>query len=117
MADIGTKEKIEINTCPKCGKTYDDSWGQCINCAVPLVKNMVEVEPLRKPESGEIVCPNRVCRYVGKPKKERKRSTGIASLMFFMGILPGIFYLCFTEGYNYVCPKCGRKIDVESLIA
>ena len=25
-----------MKKCPKCGKTYDDSWGVCVNCKTPL---------------------------------------------------------------------------------
>lgn len=27
-----------MKKCPKCGRTYDDSWGVCINCNVQLSK-------------------------------------------------------------------------------
>ena len=30
-----------MKKCPKCGKTYDDSWGICLDCRIPL-QEMVE---------------------------------------------------------------------------
>ena len=30
--------------CPKCNKVYDDSWGVCIGCNIPLVSKAITAE-------------------------------------------------------------------------
>jgi hypothetical protein len=107
---------MEINTCPKCGKTYDDTWKQCLTCSILLKKGTIEVKLTQPAKAGEIVCPNLACRYVGKPEKQSKRHRPTAIFLFLLGIIPGLMYLYFTEGDNYVCPKCGRILDEEDLL-
>ncbi len=29
-----------MKKCPKCGKEYDDTWKNCLNCSVPLTEDM-----------------------------------------------------------------------------
>ena len=39
-----------MKKCPKCGKTYDDSWKICLTCRAPLTKNL-STKPSGKPKN------------------------------------------------------------------
>ncbi|MEI6492053.1 MAG: DUF4339 domain-containing protein [Verrucomicrobiota bacterium] len=70
----------------------------------------VRQEPAYVPRPGDIVCPNTHCHYCGPPKKVARGSAILGILLMFFFVLPGVLYLMFMSGYNYVCPKCGMHL-------
>jgi hypothetical protein len=75
----------------------------------------VVIPPLRPaPKSGEIVCPNPNCGYVGRPNKIARGSTIIGILLLLCWILPGVIYFMFFSGYRYCCPRCQCQISNDN---
>lgn len=43
-----------MNQCPKCGKTYDDSWKVCLHCNVVLGRDMSKVVPNAENQNNKV---------------------------------------------------------------
>jgi len=64
----------------------------------------------RKLKGPSIICPNANCGYRGRSLRKAKGSLLTLILLFAIGVLPGILYLVFWQGYIFVCPRCGMKV-------
>ncbi len=106
------REIKEVNACPQCSKTFDDSWKVCINCSVPLVKKHLSVSKTsaenKKTTIGKdkvkFSCPR--CGYEAEKEEFKDAySDSTCCCLAFIMILPAIFYYFFRTGKK-VCPKC-----------
>jgi len=115
------KEKVvhikgEAKRCPKCGRFYDDSWGICLYCEVPLEK--VEVE---RKIGDDIVSCKQCGGEMYKDSKPAQPGQGLGCLIILIGILLcpviiGIPILLFGIGMMsakeglWVCRNCGYQV-------
>ena len=56
-----------------------------------------------------MICPNPNCGFEGKMKKRSRGSTLLLVLLFCLGIIPGVIYLCLASGWKYTCPNCHNE--------
>ena len=66
--------------------------------------------PAPPPGKNHIICPNPNCGYRGPGKKQAKGSLGVALLLLFLLVLPGLIYMVVYSGSIIVCPQCGMKV-------
>lgn len=69
-------------------------------------------EPGYVQQTGDIICPNVNCKYVGPPKRVAKGSILVLILLalFTLGIA-AILYMIFFSGHKIVCPRCGLQLQ------
>lgn len=81
-------------------------------------KSAPTVHPIAPASRGakSIICANPNCGYQGPAQRKARGNILILVLLLLLGALPGILYLLFAGGYDYLCPKCGMK-QPGSLIA
>lgn len=116
-----------METCANCHRTIGDLepvqlFKQnvvCIECdsrlrastSPPPTPAPVAPATSRRPlRSGEMICPNPNCGYVGMPRRESKGSNAVLVILLLLWILPGIIYLIVYYGYVLKCPRCGMKM-------
>ena len=116
--------RIEM-VCPQCGKVYDTTWKQCINCNTALIEKegeWIELSPMigRKPGSKESIICKQCGRYMHKDSKPENEGMGCLLIViglvlcpFIIGIpvlIVGIVQFCKKQGL-WVCEKCGCQIE------
>lgn len=122
----------EIIECPACRATIevpDPRTKNCPFCSEEILLTAVKCKhcgemltatrqvspsppvPRRMPNvaKGEVMCPT--CHYIGMPKRKAKESFLLGLILCLFWLLPGIIYFIFMSGYNYICPRCGVKIQ------
>jgi hypothetical protein len=52
-------------------------------------------------------CP--ACRSSASPVRKAKGNLPLQVVLLLIGILPGLLYFVFHEGYVFACPLCGYK--------
>jgi DNA-directed RNA polymerase subunit RPC12/RpoP/ribosomal protein L37E len=115
--------------CPKCGKYYDATWKQCLQCGVPLEQKEVTgksisenfkkpKKPTRKIKENKCTCKS--CGhiwYFGKQEMLDYTSATLSNagkdMMCCGGCLPAIFLPEKKAIDPNKCPKCGSKAFVK----
>ncbi|MCX5668023.1 MAG: hypothetical protein NTY34_06930 [Candidatus Omnitrophica bacterium] len=79
-----TKDKNNMKKCPKCGKTYDDTWKVCLSCSVALSDNLsiVETNPeIRKQQEKPLLLIVIILTSI----------VGLAGVLFFLALAYSLF--------------------------
>ena len=91
-----TKPVVE-KACPACGETILFVAKKCKHCGEDLSQKA-------NLAAGEVKCT--ACGAIAVPVKKPKGNLLVALILFLLGGLPGIVYVCVTSGWKYLCPKC-----------
>ncbi len=125
-----------MKSCPRCHKTYDDSWGVCLECSVPLEdamaarladlesqakKILAELDEIRKgnllpPASASVRAgaPSEVSSAEPKEDTESRIGKYVLSKIGVMSVVAGVgFFLSYV--FKYLSPL--SKIGIGYAIA
>lgn len=74
-------------------------------------REAAEVQARREVQRGQAAtCPD--CGYRGAAKKEPRGTIGVFLLLLLLGVVPGVLYAKFFDGFRYTCARCGALLHV-----
>ena len=99
--------------CTKCGYiTENDNLIYCDKCGN---KNLTHIIATNGKPLDFLLCPNPVCDYEGKFKKESQFNLLLAIILFLFWIVPGVIYCVLSRKCVYICPRCGTEVCINKL--